>query len=133
VSSLVTGLEVIVVAHAAYHVCRPIGELDASTAEMLREAAIALAGTDRVIIDLQDVPFIDSAGLAVVIGAVRRIRDAGGDVAIACERPPLLRLLHTAGLDRLVEVADTVEAAAGPLRGSATDLADGDGSAPPAG
>ena len=42
----------------------------------------------------------------------RRSGKAGGDVAVACSRPTLTRLLHTTGFDRIVPVTETVEAAA---------------------
>jgi anti-anti-sigma regulatory factor len=40
----------------------------------------------------------------------------GGDVAVCCNRPTLTRLLHTTGLDRIVAVTDSIEAAAAALR-----------------
>ena len=55
---------------------------------------------------------MDSAGLGALIGGIRRAREAGGDVAVACSRPTLTRLLHTTGFDRIVPVTETVEAAA---------------------
>ena len=45
---------------------------------------------------------MDSAGLGALIGGIRRAREAGGDVAVACSRPTLTRLLHTTGFDRIV-------------------------------
>ena len=60
---------------------------------------------------------MDSAGLGALIGGIRRAREADGDVAVACSRPTLTRLLHTTGFDRIVPVIETVEvAAAGPAR-----------------
>ena len=55
---------------------------------------------------------MDSAGLGALIGGIRRAREAGGDVAVACSRPTLTRLLHTTGFDRIVPVTETVEEAA---------------------
>ncbi|MET0159846.1 MAG: STAS domain-containing protein, partial [Acidimicrobiales bacterium] len=77
-----------------------------------REHLGGLAGEAAVIIDLSGVPFMDSAGLGALIGGIRRTREAGGDVAVACGRPTLTRLLHTTGFDRIVAVTETVEAAA---------------------
>ena len=39
------------------------------------------------------------------------IRDSDGDVSVACNRPALVRLLHTTGFDRIVPVRETVEEA----------------------
>ena len=69
----------------------------------------------RLLIDLSAVPFMDSAGLGALIGGIRRAREAGGDVAVACSRPTLTRLLHTTGFDRIVPVTETVDAAADAL------------------
>jgi anti-sigma B factor antagonist len=105
-------LEIQVESSTDYVVCRPVGELDAYTVGQFRERLAELAASPRLLIDLSSVPFMDSAGLGALIGGIRRAREAGGDVAVACSRPTLTRLLHTTGFDRIVPVTDTVEAAA---------------------
>ncbi len=97
---------------SGYTMCRPVGELDAYTVSQFREALGGLANKKYLLIDLSAVPFMDSAGLGALIGGIRRAREAGGDVAVACSRPTLIRLLHTTGFDRIVSVTDTVAAAA---------------------
>ncbi len=98
-----------------YALCRPVGELDAYTVSQFREALGGLATTKYLLIDLSAVPFMDSAGLGALIGGIRRAREAGGDVAVACSRPTLTRLLHTTGFDRIVSVTETIEEAAAAL------------------
>lgn len=93
-------------------ICRPVGELDAFTVSQFRQALAELASSSRLVIDLAGVPFVDSAGLGALIGGIRRVRELGGDVAVACSRPTLTRLLHTTGFDRIVAVAPSVEEAA---------------------
>ena len=61
-----------------------------------------------MLIDLSEVPFMDSAGLGALIGGIRRAREAEGDVSVACSRPTLTRLLHTTGFDRIEPVTETV-------------------------
>ena len=100
---------------AGYTLCRPVGELDAYTVSQFREALGGLASRKYLLIDLSAVPFMDSAGLGALIGGIRRAREAGGDVAVACSRPTLTRLLHTTGFDRIVSVTETVAAAADAL------------------
>ncbi len=95
-----------------YTVCRPVGELDAYTVGQFREALGELASRPKLLIDMSEVPFVDSAGLWALIGGIRRAREGGGDVAVCCNRPTLVRLLHTTGFDRIVTVAATVEEAA---------------------
>ncbi len=96
-------------------VCRPVGELDAFTVSQFRSALAELASTPKLLIDMSSVPFVDSAGLGALIGGIRRARELGGDVAVACNRPTLLRLLRTTGFDRIVTVVDTIEEAAAAL------------------
>ena len=84
--------------------CRMTGDLDAFTAGELREVAAGLRGAARVVFDLSDVPFIDSTGLGALIGGIRRLREAGGAVVVCSTRAPVVRLLRTVGLDRVVAV-----------------------------
>src|SRR5215210_7232187 len=88
-----------------YTICRPVGELDAYTVGQFREALGELASEPKLLIDMSEVPFVDSAGLGALIGGIRRAREAGGDVAVCCN-------LHTTGFDRIVTVTDTVAEAA---------------------
>ncbi|MGH9076318.1 MAG: STAS domain-containing protein [Acidimicrobiales bacterium] len=92
-----------------YTVCRPVGELDAFTVSQFRQALAEMASSRRLIIDMSEVPFVDSAGLGALIGGIRRTRELGGDVAVACDRPTLVRLLRTTGFDRIVAVAESVD------------------------
>jgi anti-sigma B factor antagonist len=96
---------------SGYTICRPVGELDAFTVSQFRQTLAELASSPRLLIDMSGVPFVDSAGLGALIGGIRRARELGGDVAVACSRPTLTRLLRTTGFDRIVTVAESVEEA----------------------
>ncbi|HEX8771526.1 MAG TPA: STAS domain-containing protein [Acidimicrobiales bacterium] len=98
-----------------YTICRPVGELDAYTVGQFREALGELASRPKLLIDMSEVPFVDSAGLGALIGGIRRAREVGGDVAVCCNRPTLTRLLHTTGFDRIVTVTETLDEAASSL------------------
>jgi anti-sigma B factor antagonist len=100
---------------ADYTLCRPSGELDAYTVGEFREALGGVTGARALLIDLSDVPFMDSAGLGALIGGIRRTREGGGEVAVACSRQSLTRLLHTTGFDRIVPVAESLEEAVAAL------------------
>jgi anti-sigma B factor antagonist len=104
-------LEIHVEAAESHTVCRPIGELDAYTVGQFREVLSTFSGVSRLVIDLSEVPFMDSAGLGALIGGIRRARENDGSVAVACTRPTLTRLLHTTGFDRIVPVAPSLEGA----------------------
>jgi anti-anti-sigma factor len=114
-------LEIHVEDIGAYTLCRPVGELDAYTVGQFREVLADLSTLPRVLIDLSEVPFMDSAGLGALIGGIRRAREADGEVTVACSRPTLTRLLHTTGFDRIVPVTETLEDAVDALLNAPTD------------
>ena len=90
-------------------VLAPKGALDAYTAAEFRASVAGLPTSPaRVVIDLTTVSFLDSAGLGALVGAIRRVRDAGGRVAVAAQRAPS-RVLRTAGLDRIVTITEQLE------------------------
>ncbi len=98
-----------------YVVCRPAGDLDAYTVAAFREALTELSERPSVVIDLSAVPFMDSAGLGALIGGIRKTRENENQVAVACNRPALMRLLHTTGFDRIVPVKESLEEAVAAL------------------
>jgi anti-sigma B factor antagonist len=107
--------------HTTHIICQPIGELDAYTVPQFRDVLAKVGPSRRLLIDLSSVPFMDSAGLGALIGGIRRVREAGGEVAVACNRPTLMRLLHTTGFDRIVSVTETVDDAVVALTSSVVD------------
>ena len=86
-------------------VLRPRGEIDANTAPILRQAVEAGAATGMpvLLIDLSGVTFLESAGLAVLIGAHRDM-PAGQRVALAAVPPRMRRMLEVAAVDQIMVV-----------------------------
>jgi anti-sigma B factor antagonist len=89
-------------------VCHASGDLDAFTVSQFRDSLARLSTSRHLVIDLSDVPFVDSVGLGALVGGIRRVRDHGGEVVLACDRPPLVRVLCMTGVDRIVTIAATV-------------------------
>ncbi|MCY3968207.1 MAG: STAS domain-containing protein [bacterium] len=118
-----TVLEIKIEKLDTHTVLRPAGEVDAYTVAQFREQIGELALEPRLLIDLQAVPFMDSAGLGALIGGIRRIRDSEGEVVVACGEGALHRLLHTTGFDRIVPVTETAEQALESLLGTNTSQA----------
>ena len=88
------------------------GDIDISTVGGLREALLRLADTGpTLIVDLNHVTFIDSAGLGALIGAYRQATARGGSLHAVCSRPQTRKLLWLTGVDRRIPLAATVDGA----------------------
>ena len=91
------------------------GEIDVYTAPRLREAIVTAieAGHTRLVIDVEKVEFLDSTGLGVLIGGMKRLRSTDGDLTLVCTQPRILKVFEITGLNRAFAIHDTVEQAAG--------------------
>lgn len=89
------------------------GEVDVYTAPKLKESLLAAAsdGGARLVVDLRSVGFIDSSGLGVLVGALRRSRERDGWVRLVCSDDNVLKVLGITGLDKVFAVFSTVESA----------------------
>jgi anti-sigma B factor antagonist len=78
------------------------GEVDVYTAPMLRERIreIAAKGAVHLIADLGQVDFLDSTGLGVLVGGLKRLREDGGSLALVITTPRLLRIFQITGLTK---------------------------------
>ncbi len=80
------------------------GELGSDDSARARRALVSIGATSRVHLDLDEVQFVDSAGLGVLVSTIRKALVEGTDVSATCTRPTLRRLLHTTGFDRVVRL-----------------------------
>ena len=88
------------------------GDIDMSTVAGLRERLFGLADSGQpLIIDLNRITFIDSAGLGALVGAARRADVHGGSLHAVCSRPQTRRLLWLTGVDRRIPLSATVDGA----------------------
>ena len=89
------------------------GEIDVYTAPSLREKIISLvdAGTTMLIVDLTHVEFLDSTGLGVLVGALRRMRSVSGSFSVVCDQERLLKIFRITALDSVLTIYDSVESA----------------------
>lgn len=102
-----TNFDLLVVDDGDEAVISVVGELDSFTACELRTGITDVLGRQTTIIDIRAVPFVDSAGLGALMGGIRRLREAGGDVALCCRHSGVLRLLLMTGLDRIVAITES--------------------------
>ena len=79
------------------------GEVDVYTAPMLRERIrdLAAKGVVHLIADLSRVDFLDSTGLGVLVGGLKRLREHGGSLALVISTPRILRIFQITGLTKV--------------------------------
>jgi anti-sigma B factor antagonist len=85
------------------------GEVDLATAPELKEALaeVVNSGARGVLVDLSNATFIDSTTLGVLMGAVKRLRPAGGELAIACHDSNIRKIFEITLLDRVFQIFET--------------------------
>ncbi|MGH9301732.1 MAG: STAS domain-containing protein [Acidimicrobiales bacterium] len=84
------------------------GEIDVFTAPQLRQQLIDLAnaGHTTVIMDMEKVEFLDSTGLGVLVGGLKRLRGVDGDLILVSTQPRVVKVLEITGLTRVFKVYD---------------------------
>ena len=87
------------------------GDIDLKTARAFREALDEAAsdGKPKLIVDLGDVPFMDSSGLAALIGANKALPEDTRMVVIS--PPELRRIFEVTRLGNLVTIVDSLATA----------------------
>jgi anti-sigma B factor antagonist len=103
----------------SWSVVTATGEVDLSSASLLREAVGVLLFADRadLVVDLTGVTFLDSTGLGLLVGAAKRARSAGGTLRLVCDNARVLRLLRITGLDKTLPLYPDLASAVGPEPG----------------
>lgn len=90
------------------------GEIDMNTADSLRQAIdneIERRGVRSVILNLQDVEFIDSSGLGVILGRYKKLLPLGGKLKITNVPPHIFKIMELSGLPKIINFyADEVSA-----------------------
>ena len=91
-------------------VLRVTGEVDLYTAPALRARIreLAAGGAVHLIADLGQVDFLDSTGLGVLVGGLKRLREDGGSLALVITAPRILRVFQITGLTKAFAVRSSV-------------------------
>jgi anti-sigma B factor antagonist len=86
------------------------GEIDVATAPQLRECLhrIIAEGAATVVVDLLDVTFLDSTALGVLVGALKRCRELGGDLHVVVTDPRIVKIFEITGLTKVFPIADSL-------------------------
>ena len=95
-----------------YVIVTAAGEIDISTVTRMRECLFELAASGRPLVaDLDQVSFIDSTGLAALVGTAKRATACGGSLYAVCGRPKIRQLFRITGLDCRIPLASTLDEA----------------------
>jgi anti-sigma B factor antagonist len=107
---------------AEFAVITVVGDVDLSSASSLRQAiADAVAeGRTHLALDLTGVTFLDSVGLGVTVGGLRRVRLKNGSLRLVVHpsNAAMSKLLQSTYLDRVFQIYDSVEQAQAAARQS---------------
>jgi len=89
------------------------GEIDVYTAPKLRDKITELvaAGAHNLVVDLEAVEFLDSTGLGVLVGGLKKVRAHDGSLQLVCTQDRLLKIFRITGLAKVFAIHDSAEAA----------------------
>ncbi len=86
---------------------RLFGEIDHHSAVYMREELdklIVMERPRRLVLDLSCIEFMDSAGLGLLMGRLRLMREMGGVMALTRPNERILKILRLAGMERFMEI-----------------------------
>ncbi|UZN02424.1 STAS domain-containing protein [Cellulomonas sp. S1-8] len=91
------------------------GEIDVASADRLRERTTLLVAQGRtdLVVDLTGVTFLDSTGLGLLVGTLKRVRTLGGDLVLVVDSERLLKVFRITGLTQVFDIRETVADALG--------------------
>ena len=95
------------------------GEIDIYTAPRLRELLIdrVSQGSYQLVVNLDEVGFLDSTGLGVLVGGLRRVRAHDGSLDLVCTQQPILKIFRITGLTEVFGIYETVDQAIAARKG----------------
>ncbi|MEX2550907.1 MAG: STAS domain-containing protein [Nitriliruptoraceae bacterium] len=103
-------LDIDVAERAGWTVIVVSGQLDVATAPEMRQVLKEAQYDDRqhLVVDLTGLEFLDSFGLGVLVGALRRARMRGGRFVLAGPNARIREILEVTELDRIFQLAADV-------------------------
>jgi anti-sigma B factor antagonist len=89
------------------------GEIDVYTSPKVKDAMSSLIdkGVYNLIINLEKVRYIDSTGLGVLIGGLKRVREHGGSVNLVCTNPQIKKIFDITGLVKIFGIFENEDSA----------------------
>lgn len=110
--------------HGRTAVVRLPAEIDLTLADDMREALLSVLnqGAGGLVVDMTATTFCDSAGITALVRAFRRAAANGATMRVATSTQPVLRVFSLVGIDRLIDVHPSVDAALASLPGQTDGL-----------
>lgn len=98
---------------ASFSVVEANGEIDVYTAPRLREQLVDLVdeGHYDIVVDMRGVGFLDSTGLGVLVGGLKRVRQHDGTLSLICTQDRILKIFRITGLTKVFPIYSTLEEA----------------------
>ncbi len=89
------------------------GEIDIYTAPRLRDLLSDLASKNnyQLVVNLDKVEFLDSTGLGVLVGGLKRVRAHDGSLDLVCTQERILKIFRLTGLTKVFGIHQTVDQA----------------------
>lgn len=86
------------------------GEVELHSASQLRDELLRAGEAEHpcVVVDLSRVTFIDSTGLGVLVGALKRVREKGA-LSLVCPQRQVRRVFEITGLTKVFPMFDTLD------------------------
>jgi anti-sigma B factor antagonist len=94
-------------------VISPVGEVDIANTQEVRDAALKLMsqGARHVVVDLSRTEYLDSAGLGMLVGLLKRVRERGGAMAVAGAKGRVKYVFDITHLDLVLALCEDVATA----------------------
>ena len=86
------------------------GELDHFAAPQIRRQLDEIVDTPSVVhlvLDLENLTFMDSSGIGVLLGRLRALQARGGTLSVKNMQPPIEKLFRLSGLHRVIGIEDS--------------------------
>jgi anti-sigma B factor antagonist len=89
------------------------GEIDVYTAPRLRELLIDLVNKKnyQLVVNMEKVEFLDSTGLGVLVGGLKRVRAHDGSLDLVCTQERILKIFRITGLTKVFGIHNSVDEA----------------------
>ncbi len=95
------------------HVVSLSGEIDVYSAPKLRQALLELVdkGANHIVVDMSKVDFLDSTGLGVLVGGLKRVKANDGTLSIVAPQEKTLKIFEITGLTAVFPIHDSLDSA----------------------